>query len=324
MWPAAQGPAIRYKSILDAVGNTPLVEVPHLAPSVEGVRIWVKLEGVNPTGSVKDRIALAMIEAAEASGELTKDKTILEPTSGNTGIALALVARVRGYKFTAVIPDNASRERIQLMQAYGAEIIYSEGAKGTNGSVALAQELAAKSEYFMPFQYGNPANVDAHYKGTGPEIVADLPDVRAFVAGLGTGGTLMGVGKFLKEHDPGIRIVAAEPELGELVYGLRSLEEGYIPPIFDPEGIDGKVKVGARDSIVWTRELLQKEGIFAGISAGAVIAVARRVAERMAAGGEPGDIVCLLADGGWKYLSTEAWTQDIDTAESQVEEVLWW
>lgn len=288
------------------------------------MRIWVKLEGANPTGSVKDRIALAMIEAAEASGELTKDKTILEPTSGNTGIALALVARVRGYKFTAVIPDNASRERIQLMQAYGAEIIYSEGAKGTNGSVAMAQELAQEPEYFMPFQYGNPANVDAHYKGTGPEIVADLPDVRAFVAGLGTGGTLMGVGKFLKEHDPNIRIVAAEPELGELVYGLRSLDEGYIPPIFDPDGIDGKVKVGARDSIVWTRALLQEEGIFAGISAGAVIAVARRVAERMAGSGEHGDIVCLLADGGWKYLSTEAWTQDIDTAESQVEEVLWW
>ena len=288
------------------------------------MRIWVKLEGNNPTGSVKDRIALAMVEAAEASGELAKDKTILEPTSGNTGIALALVARMRGYKFTAVIPDNASRERIELMQAYGAEIVYSEGAKGTNGSVALAQELAERPEYFMPFQYGNPANVDAHYKGTGPEIVADLPEVRAFVAGLGTGGTLMGVGKFLKEHDPKIRIVAAEPELGELVYGLRSLDEGYIPPIFDPDGIDGKVKVGARDSIVWTRALLQEEGIFAGISAGAVIAVARRVAERMAGSDEQGDIVCLLADGGWKYLSTEAWTQDIDTAESQVEEVLWW
>ena len=265
-----------------------------------------------------------MIEAAEASGELTKDATILEPTSGNTGIALALVARMRGYPFTAVIPDNASRERIDLMRAYGAEIVYSEGAKGTNGSVALAQELAQEAKYFMPFQYGNPANVDAHYRGTGPEIVEDLPEVRAFVAGLGTGGTLMGVGKFLKEYDPQIRIVAAEPELGELVYGLRSLDEGYIPPIFDPDRIDGKVKVGARDSIVWTRALLQEEGIFAGISAGAVIAVARRVAERMAGAGERGDIVCLLADGGWKYLSTEAWTQDIDTAESQVEEVLWW
>ena len=265
-----------------------------------------------------------MIEAAEESGELTPDKTILEPTSGNTGIALALVARLKGYEFTAVIPDNASAERIQLMEAYGAEIIYSEGAKGTNGSVALAQDLARRSHYFMPFQYGNDANVNAHYKGTGPEIVEDVPDVKAFVAGLGTGGTLMGVGKFLKEHNPKIRIVAAEPELGELVYGLRSLDEGYIPPIFDPDRIDGKVKVGARDSVLWTRALLQKEGIFAGISAGAVIAVAQRVAVRMADGGETGDIVCLLADGGWKYLSTEAWTQDIDTAESQVEEVLWW
>ena len=320
----ARGSAIKYGSILDAVGNTPLVQVPHLTPSVEGIRIWVKLEGTNPTGSVKDRIALAMVEAAEASGELTPDKTILEPTSGNTGIALALVARLKGYEFTAVIPDNASAERIQLMQAYGAEIIYSEGAKGTNGSVALAQDLSRRSHYFMPFQYGNAANVDAHYKGTGPEIAQDLPDVKAFVAGLGTGGTLMGAGKFLKEHNPKIRIVAAEPELGELVYGLRSLDEGYIPPIFDPEGIDGKVKVGARDSVLWTRALLQKEGIFAGISAGAVIAVAQRVAIRMAEVGEGGDIVCLLADGGWKYLSTEAWTQDIDTAESQVEEVLWW
>ena len=284
----------------------------------------MKLEGTNPTGSVKDRIALAMVEAGEASGELTPEKTILEPTSGNTGIALALVARMRGYAFTAVIPDNASPERIQLMEAYGAEIIYSEGEKGTNGSVALAQDLARHPHYFMPFQYGNPANVDAHYKGTGPEIVKDVPEVRAFVAGLGTGGTLMGVGKFLKEHDPKIRVVAAEPELGELVYGLRSLDEGYIPPIFDPDRIDGKVKVGARDSILWTRALLQHEGIFAGISAGAVIGVAERVAVRMADAGEGGDIVCLLADGGWKYLSTEAWTQDIDTAETQVEEVLWW
>ena len=265
-----------------------------------------------------------MIEAAEASGELTSDKTILEPTSGNTGIALALVARIRGYKFTAVMPDNASRERIDLIEAYGAEIVYSDGAKGTNGSVALAQDLARQPQYFMPFQYGNEANVRAHYEGTGPEIIRDLPDLKAFVAGLGTGGTLMGVGRCLKEHNPKIKIVAAEPELGELVYGLRSLDEGYIPPIFDPDAIDGKVKVGARDSILWTRALLQKEGIFAGISAGAVIAVAQRTAVRLAEAGEGGDVVCLLADGGWKYLSTEAWTQDIDTAESKVEEVLWW
>lgn len=313
---------MKYKSILDAIGNTPLVQVPHLSP-VAGVRLWVKLEGQNPTGSVKDRIALALVEAGEASGELTKDKTILEPTSGNTGIALAMVAKTRGYRFTAVMPDNASAERIQLLQAFGAEIIFSEGAKGTNGSVALAQQLARDDRYYMPFQYGNQANVNAHYNGTGREILEDLPEVKAFVAGLGTGGTLMGVGRRLKEHDPSIKIVAAEPELGELVYGLRSLEEGYIPPIFDPDMLDGKVKVRARESIVWTRELLQREGIFAGISAGAVIWVAQRVAERLAGDGG-GDIVCLLPDGGWKYLSTQAWTQDIDTAEAQVEEVLWW
>ncbi|MGH2730006.1 MAG: PLP-dependent cysteine synthase family protein [Actinomycetota bacterium] len=313
---------MKHKSILDAVGNTPLVEVPHLTP-VSNVRLWVKLEGQNPTGSVKDRIALAMVEAGEASGELTKDKTILEPTSGNTGIALAMVAQTRGYSFTAVIPDNASAERVQLLKAFGAEIIFSEGAKGTNGSVAMAQELAADEGYYMPFQYGNPANLEAHYNGTGREILDDLPDLKAFVAGLGTGGTLMGVGKRLKEHDPGIKIVAAEPELGELVYGLRSLEEGYIPPLFDPDKLDAKVKVRARESIEWTRRLLQEEGIFAGISAGAVIWVAQRVAERLSPDGG-GDVVCLLADGGWKYLSTEAWTQDIDTAESQVEEILWW
>lgn len=313
---------MRFKSILDAVGNTPLVEVPRLSP-VANVRLWVKLEGQNPTGSVKDRIAIALVEAGEASGELTSDKVILEPTSGNTGIALAMVASTRGYRFTAVMPDNASSERVQLLTAFGAEIIFSEGAKGTNGSVALAQEIAKDTKYYMPFQYGNPANVDAHYRGTGREILEDLPEVKAFVAGLGTGGTLMGVGRRLKEHDPSIKIIAAEPELGELVYGLRSLEDGYIPPIFDPEKIDGKVKVKARESILWTRELLRKEGIFAGISAGAVIWVAQRVAERMAKDGG-GDIACLLPDGGWKYMSTEAWTQDIDTAESQVEDVLWW
>jgi cysteine synthase B len=315
---------LKYESILATIGNTPLVQIPHLTPeTLEGVRLWVKLEGQNPTGSVKDRIALAMIEDAENSGKLTKDKTILEPTSGNTGIGLALVAHLRGYEFTAVIPDNASRERIQLMEAFGARIVYSDGAKGTNGSVQLAQDLASDARYFMPFQYGNQANVKAHYEGTAAEILKDLPEVKAFVAGLGTGGTLTGVGRRLKEHDPNIRIVAAEPELGELVYGLRSLEEGYIPPIFDPHILDGKVKVGARDSVLWTRALLQKEGIFAGISAGAIVAVAQRVAVRLADSGG-GDIVCLLPDGGWKYLSTEAWTQDIDTAESQVEEVLWW
>jgi [CysO sulfur-carrier protein]-thiocarboxylate-dependent cysteine synthase len=313
---------VKHGSILDLIGGTPLVEVPHLTPQ-NSVRMWVKLEGQNPTGSVKDRIALAMVESAEASGALTKDKILLEPTSGNTGIALAMVCKLRGYRFTAVMPDNASQERVQLLRAFGAEIVFSEGAKGTNGSVALAQELAADSKYHMPFQYGNEANLLAHYSGTGEEILTDLPGVKAFVAGLGTGGTLMGVGKRLKEHDPSIRIVAAEPELGELVYGLRSLDEGYIPPLFDPDMLDGKVKVRARESIQWTRELLQREGIFAGISSGAVIWVAQRVADRLATDGG-GDVVCLLPDGGWKYLSTEAWTQQLEVAESNVEEVIWW
>jgi [CysO sulfur-carrier protein]-thiocarboxylate-dependent cysteine synthase len=314
---------VKYKSILDAVGNTPLVEVPALSPA-ESVRLWVKLEGQNPTGSVKDRIALAMVEEGEASGELTKDKVLLEPTSGNTGIALAMVAKTRGYRFVAVIPDNASSERIDLLKAFGTEIVFSEGAKGTNGAVALAQDIVAKdARYYMPFQYGNQANVDAHYRGTAQEIIDDLPDVRAFVAGLGTGGTLTGVGRRLKEHDPSVRIFAAEPELGELVYGLRSMDEGYIPPIFDPEVLDGRIKVRARESILWTRELLARAGIFAGISAGAVIWVAQRVGGRLAQQGG-GDVVCLLPDGGWKYLSTEAWIKDIDAAESQVEDVLWW
>jgi [CysO sulfur-carrier protein]-thiocarboxylate-dependent cysteine synthase len=313
---------MKYKSVLDLVGNTPLVQVPSLSPDPT-VRLWVKLEGQNPTGSVKDRIALAMVEAGEASGELTKEKIILEPTSGNTGIALAMVSSIRGYRFNAVMPDNASAERVSLLKAFGAEITFSEGDKGTNGSVAMAQQMAKDDRYYMPFQYGNQANLEAHYKGTAQEIIDDLPEVKAFVAGLGTGGTLMGNGKRLKEHDPDIKVVAAEPELGELVYGLRSLDDGYIPPLFDPDKLDGKVKVKARESIVWTKELLQKEGIFAGISAGAVIWVAQRVGERLAESGG-GDVVCLLADGGWKYLSTEAWTQDIETAESQVEETLWW
>ena len=314
---------MKYESILDAIGNTPLVEVPHLSP-VDDVRIWVKLEGQNPTGSVKDRVALALVEDGEAAGKLTKDKILLEPTSGNTGIALAMVAKLRGYRFTAVMPDNASAERVQLLEAFGAEVVFSPGAQGTNGSVAMAQEMAADEKYYMAFQYGNAANVTAHYEGTAREILDDLPGIKAFVAGLGTGGTLTGVGRRLKEHDPSIKVVAAEPELGELVYGLRSLEDGYVPPIFDPDILDGKVMVRARESILWTRELLQREGIFAGISAGAVIWVAQRVAERLSKEGTGGDVACLLADGGWKYLSTEAWTQDIDTAESQVEETLWW
>ncbi len=312
-----------YRSILETIGNTPLVEVPRLSP-VASVRLWVKLEGENPTGSVKDRIALAMIEDAEARGLISPDKIVLEPTSGNTGIALAMVCKLKGYRFTAVMPDNASAERVQLLKAFGADVVFSEGAKGTNGSVAMAQEMSKDERYYMPFQYGNQANVDAHYRTTAQEIIDDLPGVSAFVAGLGTGGTLSGNGRRLKEHNPDIKVYAAEPELGELVYGLRNLDDGYIPPIFDADILDGKVKVRARESVVWTKELLQREGIFAGISSGAIIWVAQRVAERLAKEKGEGDVVCLLPDGGWKYLSTEAWTQELDTAEQQVEETLWW
>jgi len=285
-----------------------------------GVRLWGKLEGQNPTGSLKDRIAKAMIEAAEASGELTPDKVILEPTSGNTGIALALVARRKGYRLTVVIPDNASEERIRLLELFGAEIVLSPGEKGTNGSIEVARALARDPRYYMPFQYGNPANPRAHYEGTGAEILRDLPEVTHFVAGLGTGGTLTGVGRRLKEHDPTIQVIAAEPELGELVYGLRSLEEGFIPPVLDESVLDRKFLVGSSDALRATRELTEREGIFAGISSGAVLHAAQRVAAEI----DRGEIVCLLADGGWKYLSTEAWSADLERAEKTVAETLWW
>jgi len=310
---------VRYDSILDAIGNTPLVGIPRMSPR-PGVRIWAKLEGQNPTGSTKDRIALKMVQVAEASGELTPDKTILEPTSGNTGIALAMVARRKGYRLTVVIPDNASGERIGLLRLFGADIVFSDGAKGTNGSIEVARALAKDDRYFMPFQYGNPANPAAHEEGTGQEIIRDLPEVTHFVAGMGTGGTLTGTGRALHAHRPGIKVIAAEPELGDLVYGLRSLDEGFVPPIFDPAQIDRKFLVNSSDSLRATRELTAREGIFAGISSGAVIHVAQRIAQELA----EGDIVCLLADGGWKYLSTEAWAENVETAQKGVEESLWW
>jgi [CysO sulfur-carrier protein]-thiocarboxylate-dependent cysteine synthase len=310
---------VRYDSILDAIGNTPLVGIPRMAPKT-GVRLWAKLEGSNPTGSVKDRIALAMVEAAEASGDLTPDRTILEPTSGNTGIALAMVASRKGYKLTVVIPDNASDERIRLLRLFGAEIVFSDGAKGTNGSIEVARALAADEKYFMPFQYGNPANPRAHEEGTAPEILRDCPGITHFVAGMGTGGTLTGAGRALHAHDRAITVVAAEPELGDLVYGLRSLDEGFVPPIFDPEQIDRKFLVNSSDSLRSTRELTAREGIFAGISGGAVVHVAQRIAREI----DEGDVVCLLADGGWKYLSTDAWAEDVAVAEKGVEESLWW
>jgi cysteine synthase B len=261
-----------------------------------------------------------MVEMAEASGDLSPDKTILEPTSGNTGIALAMVARRKGYALTVVIPDNASEERIGLLRLFGAEIVFSDGAKGTNGSIEVARALAADDRYYMPFQYGNPANPLAHEQGTGPEIIRDLPEVTHFVAGMGTGGTLTGTGRALHAHDPAIQVIAAEPELGDLVYGLRSLDEGFVPPIFDPAQIDRKFLVNSTDSLRATRELTGREGIFAGISSGAVLHVAQRIAAEV----ESGHIVCLLPDGGWKYLSTQAWAEDLATAERGVEESLWW
>jgi cysteine synthase B len=310
---------VRYPDVLDAIGDTPLVGLPSMSPR-PGVRLWAKLEGQNPTGSTKDRIAKAMVEAAEASGELTPDKTILEPTSGNTGIALAMVARRKGYRLTVVIPDNASEERISLLELFGAEVVSSPGDKGTNGSIDVARRLAKDERYFMPFQYGNPANPLAHEEGTGEEIVRDLPEVTHFVAGLGTGGTLTGVGRRLHRHDPGIKVIAAEPELGDLVYGLRSLDDGFVPPIFDETLVDRKFLVSSSDSLRATRELTEREGIFAGISSGAVLHVARRVAADL----ERGEVVCLLADGGWKYLSTHAWAPEIERAEKGVSESLWW
>jgi len=310
---------MRFHDVLDAIGDTPLVGLPNLSPSPE-VRLWAKLEGQNPTGSLKDRIAKAMVEAAEASGELTVDKTILEPTSGNTGIALAMVARRKGYGLAVVIPDNASEERISLLELFGAEIVLSPGDEGTNGSIEIARRLAADDRYFMPFQYGNPANPRAHEEGTGEEIVRDLPEITHFVAGLGTGGTLTGAGRRLKRHDPNVKVIAAEPELGDLVYGLRSLDDGFVPPILDESVLDRKLLVNASDSLKATRELTEREGIFAGISSGAVLHVARRVASEL----ERGDVVCLLADGGWKYLSTQAWAPELDRAEKNVSETLWW
>jgi cysteine synthase len=310
---------MRFPDVLDAIGDTPLVGLPNLSPSPD-VRLWAKLEGQNPTGSLKDRIAKAMIEAAEASGELTADKTILEPTSGNTGIALAMAARRMGYGLTVVIPDNASEERIRLLELFGAEIVLSPGDKGTNGSIEIARRLAADDRYYMPFQYGNPANPKAHEEGTGEEIVRDLPEITHFVAGLGTGGTLTGVGRRLKRHDPSVKVIAAEPELGDLVYGLRSLDDGFVPPILDESILDRKFLVNASDSLKATRELTEREGIFAGISSGAVLHVARRIVSEL----DRGDVVCLLADGGWKYLSTQAWASEFDRAEKNVSETLWW
>ena len=308
------------RDILDTIGNTPLVELTRMSPK-ESVHIFAKLEGANPTGSLKDRIARYMIERAEAEGKLTHDKTILEPTSGNTGIALAFVAKRKGYRVKVVMPENVGPERTQLLEAYGAEIVYSDGAKGSNGSIVVAQEMAANDpNYYMLYQYGNQANPLAHYETTGQEILRDLPEVDTFVAGLGTGGTLMGVGRRLKEYDSSIKIVAVVPHPDDVIQGLRSLEEGFIPPILDLSLLDSRIMIESRDAFRTTRELMQQEGIFAGVSSGSVVCCAMRLAERM----ESGNIVCLLADGGWKYLSTSLWTKDFDELMGTVENRIWW
>ena len=310
---------MRYDSLLDSLGRTPLVGLPRLSPSAD-VRLWAKLEGHNPTGSIKDRIARAMVDDAEKSGRLRPGATLVEPSSGNTGIALALVARVRGYRLVVVMPANTSAERRQLLELYGAEVVPSPAEGGSNGAIALAERLAADHpDWVMLYQYGNPANVTAHYETTGPEIWRDLPEVTHFVAGLGTSGTLVGVGRYLKEQNPAVRVVAAEPEYGDLVYGLRNLDEGFVPPIFDERVLDRRIKVGSRDALARTRELAATEGVFAGISTGAILQVALRVAEPLG----HADVVVLSPDGGWKYLSTGAYGADPAAAEAGLAGQLW-
>jgi [CysO sulfur-carrier protein]-thiocarboxylate-dependent cysteine synthase len=305
------------RSLLELVGKTPLVELTRLAPP--GIRLYAKLEGQNPTGSIKDRIAVAMIEAAEASGELEPGRALLEPTSGNTGISLALVARLKGYPLTCVVPENVTQERLRLLRLYGAEIVTSPGAEGSNGAVRLALELAEREpRYFLPCQYGNEANPRAHYEGTGAEIAAELDRVDVFVAGLGTGGTLMGAGRRLREAFPEVVVAAAEPLPGDPVMGLRSLEEGYVPPILDVSQLDRKLLVSNGDSVAGMRALLEAEGIFAGISSGGVLHVARRLAEEL----EEGVVVAILADAGWKYLSAPLW--EADDVERAMEHAVWW
>ena len=295
---------MRFDSLLDSVGGTPLVGLPALSPSAD-VRLWAKLEDRNPTGSVKDRAALRMLQDAEASGRLSPGSTILEPTSGNTGISLAMVARLRGYRLVCVMPENTSPERRQLLRMWGAEIIASPAAGGSNEAVRMAKGLAEEHpDWVMLYQYGNPANAAAHYDGTGPEILADLPTVTHVVAGLGTTGTLMGVGRFFRERKPEVRIVAAEPRYGEVVYGLRNLDEGFVPELYDESLIDARFSVGPGDAVRRTRELLDAEGIFAGISTGAILHAALAQATKAVRAGERADIVFVVCDGGWKYLST--------------------
>lgn len=311
---------MRYGSILETIGNTPLVELKSFSPC-PGVEIYAKLEGANPTGSIKDRIAKQMIEDAEAHGRIKPNSILIEPTSGNTGIALAMICRVKGYQFVAVMPDNVTQERRKMLELYGARIIFSEGAKGSNGAVRMAQELAQQNDrYVMLYQYGNNANPDAHYYHTAVEILHDVPDLDVFVAGLGTGGTITGNARRLKEYNPAIKIIAVEPMQGDGVQGLRSLEDGFVPPVLDQSLLDGKILVSSMDAIRRTRQLKDQEGIFAGPSCGASLHAALRIATTM----EHGKIVTILADGGWKYLSEDLWTRELDELEDDLEAKILW
>jgi [CysO sulfur-carrier protein]-thiocarboxylate-dependent cysteine synthase len=314
---------VLFDSLLDTVGGTPLVGLPRMSPSPD-VRLWAKLEDQNPTGSIKDRAALAMLVAGEKDGRLRPGCTILEPTSGNTGISLAMAAKLRGYRLVCVMPENTSEERRQLLRMWGAEIVASPAAGGSNEAVRVAKQLAEEHpDWVMLYQYGNPANAQAHYEGTAAEILRDLPGVTHFVAGLGTTGTLMGAGRFFREHRPEVRVVAAEPRYGELVYGLRNLEEGFVPELYDDTLIDGRFSVGPRDAVRRVRELLELEGIFAGISTGAILHAALAQAAKSVKAGERADIAFVVADGGWKYLSTGAYEGTIDEAEERLEGQLW-
>ena len=310
----------RYGDVVQSIGNTPLVELKRLSPK-PGVRIWAKLESKNPTGSVKDRVARSLIEDAEARGAIRPGQTILEPTSGNTGISLAMICKRKGYRLKVVMPDNVTPERTQLLQMYGAEIVYSDGSKGSNGAVELALEMAqADSSYYMPYQYGNIANPNAHYNGTALEILEELDEISAFVAGLGTGGTLMGnARRFKEELGDAVKIVAAEPMQGEPVQGLRSLDDGFIPPIIDLSLLDRKIFVTNRDAILWTRKLLDEEGLFAGVSSGAIARVAVRIASEL----DEGNVVFIVCDDGWKYLSSGIYTRPVDEIEN-LDSTVWW
>ncbi|MGK2882314.1 MAG: PLP-dependent cysteine synthase family protein [Mycobacterium sp.] len=321
----------RYDSLLQALGNTPIVGLQRLSPlwDTDGdgsphVRLWAKLEDRNPTGSIKDRPALRMIEQAERDATITPGDTILEPTSGNTGISLAMAAQLKGYRLICVMPENTSIERRQLLELYGARIIYSPAEGGSNTAVATAKQLAAENpDWVMLYQYGNPANAAAHYEGTGPEILADLPEITHFVGGLGTTGTLMGVGRFLRENVPGVQIVAAEPRYGEGVYALRNIDEGFVPELYDPEVLTTRYSVGSFDAVKRTRELVQVEGIFAGISTGAILHAALGMAAKAVNAGERADIGFTVCDAGWKYLSTGAYAGSLDEAEDALEGQLW-